>query len=196
MRKSLAMLSVCLFGLNGTDSLAAAPAARGTPLPDAVDCIYLALSPDLRENAVYLTMLAFEIDPESKSRDEVVEEIEALVEEGHDRCLDRYAWISAQSQNSMGYAMLVLLRDVQRQFMTDTGLKYADPDDYLAAHKAELLRSAELTEPQRNGFQSFLEERGWNTQNEQLMANVAGYLRLITQLERFRRDFSRGTFDF
>jgi hypothetical protein len=171
-----------------------ATAAQAAPKND-VTCIYDSMSREDREIALVMLTSGTKAGSEAMEGTDQGNEVEALLNEAHNACLDLYPWTSGESGNAMEYAMLGLMRDS----MSDV-LKLGKYDSnvingFYDANRKMLAkyRTAEAVEADP-ALAPFLESQGWNLEETGLTKLAGIYLAVIWQQDKLRGGFARGVY--
>lgn len=192
MRTRLAVLLACA---HGAVAMLSAPAATAKPaLPNSVTCVYDALAPEEREIAQLLLMKGREAGQEPLDSPETLDELEALVESGHNTCLDLYPWNNGQSGNAMGYALFGLMKDALSEGMTILKLPKAPIESYFQANKSALVRSNEPNAAQISAMLTSIKSADWPKDDPDADVSATAYLAMLIAQEKMRRGFASGIF--
>lgn len=164
-------------------------------LPDAVTCVYEALTPEQRESAQVMML-----EGESAGGDPLAgrmnsEELRTLLEEGQNACVDAYPWPAGKTDNSTAYATVTLLMEGLHPIFEANGFAWADVDAYVTANRARLRTSERPTAPMLEALAAHLTAQGWTFDADKREA-MEMYFSMHLFREQLRKDFAAGIFRY
>jgi hypothetical protein len=169
---------------------AAAPAATA-PLPgNTARCVYDYMSDEDREMA--LLLFASEAIGGGKFRksSKNVQIVDRLIEEAHDKCLNRFAWSIGRSEAAKNYALTAILGEGLRQVLAVDGYPVTKVDTYFTANRFVLSRKSEIEGTDKDRLNTWLIDQGWDAKKTDSLNLAALYLETQMLLDRTERFFA------
>jgi hypothetical protein len=117
-----------------------------------------------------------------------VQIVDRLIEEAHEKCLDRFAWSIGRSEAAKNYALTAILGEGLRQVLIVEDFPVAKIDAYFAANRMALSRKNEIEGADKDRLTSWLIEQGWDADKADALNMAALYLEtqmLLDKTERF-----------
>ncbi len=172
--------------------------ASATPLlakpANDAQCIYESLSEEDREISLILMVDAMVTGETDFENTRTGKEIEYILEDAHNRCLDLYNWSVGESGNAQGYAVIGLLREASAQFLTLIGKDPAPITTYLQKNRASLGRVRALSESHYAGLEKELKNIEWAGDKPETLEIAKHYFSLSWTQEKLKSGFERGIF--
>lgn len=168
----------------------AVPSVAAAPLPgNNARCVYDYMSDEDREMA--LLLFASEAIGGGKFRktSKNVQIVDRLIEEAHEKCLDRFAWSIGRSEAAKNYALTAILGEGLRQVLMVDGFPVTKVDAYFAANRATLSRKDEIVGADKDRLNSWLIEQGWEADKSEMLTMAALYLETQMLLDKSERFF-------
>jgi hypothetical protein len=168
--------------------------AEAAPKND-VTCIFDSMSGEDREIAMVMLTAGMKSHADQMQGSNEAKEVEALLDDAHNACLDLYPWTSGQSGNAIEYAMNAIARDSITDVLKLGKYDSAIINGYFDANRKALAkyRSSDAVETDA-ALAAFLKEQGWDLE-ETGLAKLAGiYLAILWQQEKLRGGFARGVY--
>lgn len=160
------------------------------PLPgNNARCIYDYLSEEDREMALLLFASEAISGGKFRKSSKNVQIVDRLIEEAHEKCLDRFAWSVGRSESAKGYALTAILGEGLRQVLLVDGLPVAKVDAYFANNRAVLSRKTEIEGADKERLTSWLIAQGWDADRADTLNMAALYLETQMLLDRSERFF-------
>jgi hypothetical protein len=169
---------------------AAAPTITA-PLPgNTARCVYDYMSDEDREMA--LLLFASEAIGGGKFRksSKNVQIVDRLIEEAHDKCLNRFAWSIGRSEAAKNYALTAILGEGLRQVLAVDGYPVTKVDTYFTANRAALARKSEIEGADKDRLTKWLIEQGWDAKEADSLNLAALYLETQMLLDKTERFFA------
>jgi hypothetical protein len=174
----------------GLQAQAAKPvAAAAAPLPgNNARCVYDYMSAEDREMALLLFASEAIGGGRFAKSSKNVQIVDRLIEEAHDKCLDRFAWSVGRSDSAKSYALTAILGEGLRQALEVDGLPVDKLDGYFAVNRTALARKTEIAGADKQRLTAWLVENGWDAEKPETL-NMAGFYletqMLLDQAQRF-----------
>lgn len=164
--------------------------AAAAPLPgNTARCVYDYLSEEDREMAMLLFASEAIGGGRFRKSSKNVQIVDRLIEEAHEKCLDRFAWSVGRSESAKGYALTAILGEGLRQVLVVEGHTVDKIDAYFAANRLSLLRKTEIEGADKDRLTSWLIEQGWDAEKTAALNMAALYLETQMLLDRTERFF-------
>lgn len=165
-------------------------AVAAAPLPgNNAACIYDFLSIEDREMALLLFASEALDGGRFRKSSQNVQIVDRLIEEAHEKCLDRFAWSVGRSESATSYALAALLGEGLRQALEVDGLPVAKVDAYFAANRNALSHKQEIVGADKDRLSVWLVEQGWDAAKSGSLNMAALYLETQMLLDRAERFF-------
>lgn len=170
---------------------AARPAVTAAaPLPgNTARCVYDYMSDEDREMA--LLLFASEVIGGGKFRksSKNVQIVDRLIEEAHDKCLDRFAWSIGRSESAKSYALTAILGEGLRQVLVVEGHPADIIGTYFTANRAALSQKDVIEGAEKDRLTKWLVAQGWDAKATDALNMAALYLETQMLLDRTQRFF-------
>lgn len=181
----------------------AAPAFAQTPPPVAVvqavpapppgntvRCVFEYMSAEDREMA--LLLMAREIVDGGRFRktSKNVQSVDRLIEEAHQKCLDRFNWSIGRSDASTGYALTAILSEALSQALDSFGKPMAPIIDYYTVNRAGLVGKSNLSGSQQDRFTGYLKDNGWEGAEAAELVIAKLFLETMLLKDQAQRQFN------
>lgn len=175
-----------------------APAVKtipaGTRPPNAVSCVFDALAREDREIALILLVDELERGAKDHRGSQRLAEIDTLLGEAHDHCLDAWPWTAGKSANAMAWAASALYREANAQAVSNSGRDPAVIDAWFAEHRAEILKTRNPARLWTPALERHLGGLEWGDKNTPAVAFGALYLMDLISKDQFSADFASGIY--
>ncbi len=165
--------------------------AVATPLPgNNVRCVYDYMGAEDREMA--LLLMAREIADGGRFRktSKNVMVVDRLIEEAHQKCLNRFNWSIGRSDAATGYALASVLSEALSQAVDSFGKPMAPIAEYYTTNRASLAGKYDLTRTQQVRFTAYLKKNGWEGAESAELAIAGLYLETLMLKDQANRQFS------
>lgn len=166
----------------------AAPVAAASLPGNNARCVYDYMSEEDREMALLLFASEAIGGGRFRKSSKNVQIVDRLIEEAHEKCLDRFAWSIGRSEAAKNYALTAILGEGLRQVLIVEDFPVAKIDAYFAANRMALSRKNEIEGADKNRLTSWLIEQGWDADKADALNMAALYLEtqmLLDKTERF-----------
>lgn len=184
-----AALALALVLAPGAVHAQAAPPVTAAPLPgNNARCVYDYMSEEDREMALLLFASEAIGGGRFRKSSKNVQIVDRLIEEAHEKCLDRFAWSIGRSEAAKNYALTAILGEGLRQLLIVEDFPVAKIDAYFAANRVALSRKNEIEGADKDRLTSWLIEQGWDADKADSLKMAALYLEtqmLLDKTERF-----------
>jgi hypothetical protein len=188
-KAAVAALALSVVPSAGHAQVAALVAAA--PLPgNNARCVYDYLSEEDREMALLLFASEAIGGGRFRKSSKNVQIVDRLIEEAHEKCLDRFAWSIGRSEAAKNYALTAILGEGLRQVLLVEAFPVTKVDAYFAANRAALSRKTEIEGADKNRLTSWLIEQGWDADKTDSLNMAALYLETQMLLDRTERFFA------
>lgn len=179
----------CVVQAQSPQPISAAPAVAALP-GNTARCVYEYMSEEDREMA--LLLFASEAIGGGKfgKSSKNVQIVDRLIEEAHDKCLDRFAWSIGRSDSARSYALTAILGEGLRQVLAVDGFAVDKVDVYFAANRTTLAGKSEIEGADKKRFTAWLVEQGWDAEKADALNMAALYLETQMLLDRTQRFFA------
>lgn len=168
---------------------ASAPVAAA-PLPgNNARCVYDYMSEEDREMALLLFASEAIGGGRFRKSSKNVQIVDRLIEEAHEKCLDRFAWSIGRSEAAKSYALTAILGEGLRQVLIVDDFPVAKIDAYFAANRLALSRKSEIEGADKDRLTSWLIEQGWDADKAEALNMAALYLETQMMLDKTERFF-------
>ncbi|MEQ1495548.1 MAG: hypothetical protein ABL912_07285 [Novosphingobium sp.] len=161
------------------------------PLPgNNVRCVFEYMSAEDRELA--LLLMAREIVDGGRFRkaSKNVQSVDRLIEEAHQKCLDRFNWSIGRSDASTGYALTAILSEALSQALDGFGKPMAPIIDYYTVNRASLVGKSNLSQSQQDRFTGYLKDNGWEEAESAELEIAKLYLETMLLKDQAQRQFN------
>lgn len=184
-----AALASALVLAPGAVHAQAAPPVTAAPLPgNNARCVYDYMSEEDREMALLLFASEAIGGGRFRKSSKNVQIVDRLIDEAHEKCLDRFAWSIGRSEAAKNYALTAILGEGLRQLLIVEDFPVAKIDAYFAANRMALSRKNEIEGADKDRLTSWLIEQGWDADKADSLKMAALYLEtqmLLDKTERF-----------
>lgn len=185
--------ALALAGPAFAQTLAPTPVAQATPaaLPgNSVRCVYEYMSAEDREMA--LLLMAREIVDGGRFRktSKNVQSVDRLIEEAHQKCLNRFNWSIGRSDAATGYALTSILSEALSQALESFDKPVAPVIDYYTANRASFAGKSDLTPTEQSRFAAYLKDKGWEGAESAELAIAGLYLETMLLKDQANRQFN------
>jgi hypothetical protein len=170
-----------------------ASSAQAKPAND-VRCVYEMMSEEDREIALLLIVAELDRGNYRFEGTATGDEVELLVEEAHNKCLDHYNWTTGESGNAQTFAIFSLMREATGQLIILLEHDPAPIQRYFETNKKTLAALSDLNEKRLDGFAAELSASGWAKDTPNILSVAKQYLHLTWVQEKLQQDFRRGVF--
>ncbi len=161
------------------------------PLPgNTARCVYDYMSDEDREMALLLFASEAIGGGKFSKSSKNVQVVDRLIEEAHDKCLDRFAWSIGRSESAKSYALTAILGEGLRQVLAVDGFAVDKVDAYFAANRAGLVGKTEIVGADKKRLTTWLIEQGWDAEKTDALTMAALYLETQMLLDRTQRFFA------
>lgn len=167
------------LGLAGS-AAHAAPAAQ-------IDCVHAKMGMESREIAFVMMMNVVEAGADSPEAADQKAEVEYLINEAHEACLDLYPWSSGSSESAQFYAFVRIMNDTAREMIETEGYRAATIEAHYNANKKGLAKLKRLEE---SHIGVLLNTPEWKEANDKSRFAAAVYLETLWQMDRLLEIFT------
>lgn len=181
-----------VLGLAGAVAAFACPAmAQTAPVPgNSVSCVYDYLSVEDREMALLLVAREIVDRGGFAETSPNVMAVDRLIEDAHQRCLDRFNWSIMRSRMSTDFALTAILGEALFQALESFGRPLSPLGDYYRENRGVLSARRKLDEGDGARLFAHLEANGWeDAQNGELDLALL-YLETLIQKDQAARYFA------
>ena len=153
-------------------------------------CVYDYMSVEDREMALLLFASEAIGGGKFSKSSKNLQIVDRLIEEAHEKCLDRFAWSVGRSDAAKGYALTAILGEGLRQALEVDGQPVDKVDAYFAANRTTLSRKEEIVGADKDRLTAWLVEQGWKGEKADSLNMAALYLETQMLLDRAQRFFA------
>ena len=185
--------ALALAGPAFAQAPAPAPTLQAIPaaLPgNNVRCVYDYMSAEDREMA--LLLMAREIVDGGRFRktSKNVQSVDRLIEEAHQKCLNRFNWSIGRSDAATGFALTAILSEALSQALESFDKPMGPVNDYYTTNRASFAGRNDLTPAEQTRFTAYLKEKGWEGSEASELAIAGLYLETLLLKDQAQRQFN------
>lgn len=187
--KAAAMALALVLAPGALHAQSATPVAAALLPGNNARCVYDYMSEEDREMALLLFASEALGGGRFRKSSKNVQIVDRLIEEAHEKCLDRFAWSIGRSEAARNYALTALLGEGLRQVLIVDDFPVAKVDAYFAANRLALSHKSEIQGADKDRLTSWLIEQGWDADKADALNMAALYLETQMLLDRTERFF-------
>jgi hypothetical protein len=172
-----------------SDPVPALPVA--VPLPsNAVNCVYDYMSAEDREMSLLLIAREIVDGGRFSKASKNVQAVDRLIEEAHQKCLARFNWSVARSDNATGFALTSILAEALGQALESFGHPPAPITDFFREDHGTLAGKRDFGKADQSRLKAYLADKGWGEVKEAEFGLARLYLETLMLRDEAERRFA------
>lgn len=192
--RCLALVPLLLLAVpaTGAPTVPAPVPISAAPLPgNTVTCVYDYMSAEDREMALLLIAREIVDGGRFSKSSRNVRAVDRLIEEAHERCLDRFNWSIGRSNAATGYALTAILAEALSQALDSAGHDAKPIADFYRENRMALAGKYALSPSDETRLKDYLKAKGWDSIADTDFALAGLFLETFMLRDGAQREFNR-----